>query len=151
MGNNFSADQIEKNFGHSVSVLSGPPGSNAPSYSSSPPPTSLGRTIVASPLPVYTRTTPRGFHHNVFIMYHGTSRQNAVSIIKTGFRPSAGGNLGAGVYVSKDFNKAQNFGECIFKLLVYAGEEYAKMTDPWFAQKRLSTFCNLIVFVLKAK
>jgi hypothetical protein len=41
-----------------------------------------------------------------FIMYHGTSKQNACSIRACGFKPSKDGTLGGGVYVSRDFNKA---------------------------------------------
>lgn len=42
-----------------------------------------------------------------YIMYHGTTRQNAYSIQATGFRQSPGGMLGRGVYLSRDLEKAR--------------------------------------------
>jgi hypothetical protein len=36
------------------------------------------------------------------ILYHGTKAEWAVSILKTGFRPSSDGRLGAGVYFTDD-------------------------------------------------
>ncbi|XP_076137801.1 uncharacterized protein LOC143121328, partial [Alosa pseudoharengus] len=39
---------------------------------------------------------------NLYTMYHGTSREAAASILKTGFRQSSGGMLGRGVYLSKE-------------------------------------------------
>nr|XP_033811230.1 uncharacterized protein LOC117365225 [Geotrypetes seraphini] len=50
-----------------------------------------------------------GRNRKVYNMYHGTSMQAAESIIKTGFRPSGGGMLGPGVYVSTDIRKAKNY------------------------------------------
>ncbi|KAK2827290.1 hypothetical protein Q7C36_018216 [Tachysurus vachellii] len=46
---------------------------------------------------------------NVYRMYHGTSRQAAEQIMKTGFKQSAGGMLGRGVYLSRDLNKASRY------------------------------------------
>jgi hypothetical protein len=43
-------------------------------------------------------------------MFHGTSEDFARSIERSGFRPSADGMLGRGVYLSRDFNKAAAFG-----------------------------------------
>ncbi|XP_078516565.1 uncharacterized protein LOC144781534 [Lissotriton helveticus] len=44
-----------------------------------------------------------------FIMYHGTSVPAAFSILNNGFKPSQGGMLGRGVYVSRDIRKAQAY------------------------------------------
>ncbi|KAF4077456.1 hypothetical protein AMELA_G00208420 [Ameiurus melas] len=45
----------------------------------------------------------------VYRMYHGTSRQAADQIMRTGFKQSAGGMLGRGVYLSRDLNKASRY------------------------------------------
>ncbi|XP_046724345.1 uncharacterized protein LOC124398286 [Silurus meridionalis] len=45
----------------------------------------------------------------VYIMYHGTSREAAAKIIINGFKLSAGGMLGRGVYLSRDLNKASRY------------------------------------------
>lgn len=42
-------------------------------------------------------------------MYHGTSVASARIIITSGFKQSAGGTLGQGVYVSRDINKASAY------------------------------------------
>ncbi|KAL4658610.1 hypothetical protein GN956_G3203 [Arapaima gigas] len=44
-----------------------------------------------------------------YIMYHGTHKNNAHTIIMSGFKPSAGGTLGPGVYCSRDINKALGY------------------------------------------
>nr|XP_033811233.1 uncharacterized protein LOC117365227 [Geotrypetes seraphini] len=44
-----------------------------------------------------------------FNMYHGTSEQGATSIIQSGFRPSADGMLGRGVYVTRDIRHARHY------------------------------------------
>uniref|UniRef100_A0A8P4K3T8 PARP catalytic domain-containing protein n=1 Tax=Dicentrarchus labrax TaxID=13489 RepID=A0A8P4K3T8_DICLA len=44
-----------------------------------------------------------------YVMYHGTTRQCAQSILRKGFRPSAGGMLGRGVYLSRDLEKASRY------------------------------------------
>lgn len=41
--------------------------------------------------------------------YHGTHQKNVESIRKFGFRPSSGGMLGPGIYISRDLNKAQRY------------------------------------------
>ena len=46
--------------------------------------------------------------NQVMTMYHGTSKENAQSIQRTGFRTSSGGNLGPGVYLACS-RKAYNF------------------------------------------
>ncbi|XP_048125805.1 gig2-like protein DreN [Alosa alosa] len=44
-----------------------------------------------------------------YTMYHGTHKTNATAIISSGFRPSAGGRLGPGVYCSRNINKAMGY------------------------------------------
>uniref|UniRef100_A0A671XM07 Poly [ADP-ribose] polymerase n=1 Tax=Sparus aurata TaxID=8175 RepID=A0A671XM07_SPAAU len=44
-----------------------------------------------------------------YVMYHGTTRQNAQAIMRSGFRQSAGGMLGRGVYLSRDLQKASRY------------------------------------------
>ncbi|KAK3523520.1 hypothetical protein QTP70_001888 [Hemibagrus guttatus] len=44
-----------------------------------------------------------------YTMFHGTHKSNAQTIITNGFKPSAGGTLGAGVYCSRDINKASSY------------------------------------------
>ncbi|XP_041030200.1 grass carp reovirus (GCRV)-induced gene 2o [Carcharodon carcharias] len=44
-----------------------------------------------------------------YIMYHGTSVNNARSIIQSGFKQSGKGMLGPGVYVSRDKEKARRY------------------------------------------
>ncbi|KAG9328674.1 hypothetical protein JZ751_011492, partial [Albula glossodonta] len=48
-------------------------------------------------------------HGRKYTMYHGTSTQNAQLIKKNGFRPSANGMLGPGVYMSRNVTKARMF------------------------------------------
>jgi hypothetical protein len=43
-------------------------------------------------------------------MYHGTSVDNAKAILKEGFRPSTGGELGAGIYMARE-DKAAGYAE----------------------------------------
>ncbi|KAI5096580.1 hypothetical protein C0J45_13474, partial [Silurus meridionalis] len=45
----------------------------------------------------------------VYRMYHGTSREAATEILINGFKPSANGMLGRGVYLSRDLNKASRY------------------------------------------
>ena len=42
-------------------------------------------------------------------MYHGTTRTNATAILKEGFKQSADGLLGCGVYLSRDLEDASKF------------------------------------------
>ncbi|XP_025762446.1 uncharacterized protein LOC109201766 [Oreochromis niloticus] len=44
-----------------------------------------------------------------YVMYHGTTSANARSILMTGFRQSAEGMLGRGVYLSRDLQKASRY------------------------------------------
>jgi len=55
-------------------------------------------------------------------MYHGTSSTNAQSILANGFKPSIGGTLGAGVYVSADRVKATLHGDHILTVEVTPGK-----------------------------
>ncbi|KAJ8246873.1 hypothetical protein GJAV_G00256310, partial [Gymnothorax javanicus] len=52
-------------------------------------------------------TSPHG--GQTYIMYHGTSRAAANQILANGFRQSATGMLGRGVYVSRDLQKASKY------------------------------------------
>jgi hypothetical protein len=57
-------------------------------------------------------------------MFHGTSREAWRDIEQNGFRPSTDGGLGAGVYVTRDVGKAENYrpsGGVIIKLRVNLG------------------------------
>lgn len=44
-----------------------------------------------------------------YVMYHGTTRENAQKIWSSGFRQSAVGMLGPGVYLSRDLEKASRY------------------------------------------
>lgn len=62
-------------------------------------------------------------------MFHGTHKSNAQAIITSGFKPSAGGTLGPGVYCSRDINKAMSYppfcaanDRVVFKLQVRVGK-----------------------------
>ena len=58
-----------------------------------------------------------------FTMYHGTSAASARSIeTEGGFRPSTGGMLGPGVYVSRDIAKARRYGSVVFACSVSVGK-----------------------------
>lgn len=45
----------------------------------------------------------------VYTMYHGTTKEAAASIKKSGFKPSKDGMLGQGVYLSRDLEKASRY------------------------------------------
>jgi len=85
--------------------------------------------------PVHSATTSTGFHHNYYIMYHATDPRSVESILNNGFKLSdSGGNmLGEGIYCSRNIDKAYpNYGEVVFRLLVYAGKVYkcTRQDDP---------------------
>ncbi|KAK2832963.1 hypothetical protein Q5P01_016852 [Channa striata] len=44
-----------------------------------------------------------------YVMYHGTTKMNAQKILDNGFRQSADGMLGCGVYLSRDLQKASRY------------------------------------------
>uniref|UniRef100_A0A8C5MTS9 PARP catalytic domain-containing protein n=1 Tax=Leptobrachium leishanense TaxID=445787 RepID=A0A8C5MTS9_9ANUR len=79
----------------------------------------------------------------IFVMYHGTTAAAAEQIIKNGFRQSADGMLGRGVYVSRDPNKAARYplgdksDQVILKLRVNVGkvikidQKNFKMQKTW--------------------
>uniref|UniRef100_A0A8P4GGS5 PARP catalytic domain-containing protein n=1 Tax=Dicentrarchus labrax TaxID=13489 RepID=A0A8P4GGS5_DICLA len=52
---------------------------------------------------------PEPVSGKTYVMYHGTTRQNAQSIKASGFRQSADGMLGRGVYLSRDLEKASHY------------------------------------------
>nr|XP_046272405.1 uncharacterized protein LOC124073897 [Scatophagus argus] len=52
---------------------------------------------------------PKPVHGQRYVMYHGTTRQNAKAILACGFRQSADGMLGRGVYLSRDLQKASRY------------------------------------------
>lgn len=65
----------------------------------------------------------------IYTMYHGTHIGNAEDIIKNGFKPSASGLLGKGVYVSRNIEKAKCYplrtdksDQVVFKLKVNVGK-----------------------------
>lgn len=58
------------------------------------------------------------------IMYHGTDSSNVESILDNGFRPSDNTKsmLGTGVYVSRELEKADCYGNVILTVLVHLGQ-----------------------------
>ena len=63
----------------------------------------------------HTVKAASGFHHNYFIMYHGTKKKNVAPILDSGgLRASTGPNqmLGSGVYVSRDIDKTKYYQVC---------------------------------------
>ncbi|XP_061105437.1 uncharacterized protein LOC133133352 [Conger conger] len=48
-------------------------------------------------------------NYSNYVMYHGTSKEDAESIKRNGFTPSEDGMLGPGVYVSRDIQKASHY------------------------------------------
>ncbi|XP_020384979.1 uncharacterized protein LOC109929805 [Rhincodon typus] len=77
-----------------------------------------------------------------YTMYHGTHKNNAASIIQSGFVPSQDGLLGAGVYVSRDVTKAKAYpkqtatcDKVVFKLKVRVGKVKKIDTDNHPLQK----------------
>ncbi|XP_069599126.1 uncharacterized protein [Ranitomeya imitator] len=72
-------------------------------------------------------------HGKIYVMFHGTTLQAALEIIKHGFKRSSDGMLGAGVYVSRDQEKAAQYplenrwNQVILRLRVNVGK--VKMID----------------------
>ncbi|XP_072517479.1 uncharacterized protein [Salminus brasiliensis] len=73
-----------------------------------------------------------------YTMYHGTHKSNAPAIISSGFKPSMGGTLGAGVYCSRDINKAMGYpagcgpnDRVVFKLRVRVGKVKRIDAQSW--------------------
>ena len=74
-----------------------------------------------------TNEEPKSGH--TYTMYHGTYLKLANTIISKGFQPSKDGLLGAGVYVSRNMDKAKCYplkidvkDKVVFKLKVRAGK-----------------------------
>uniref|UniRef100_A0A3B3UF54 Poly [ADP-ribose] polymerase n=1 Tax=Poecilia latipinna TaxID=48699 RepID=A0A3B3UF54_9TELE len=63
----------------------------------------------ALPHGVFRLLTPQPTDGQIYLMYHGTSRNNAEKILKSGFRQSEDGMLGPGVYLSRDLQKASRY------------------------------------------
>ncbi|XP_038151157.1 grass carp reovirus (GCRV)-induced gene 2e [Cyprinodon tularosa] len=57
----------------------------------------------------YPVAIPQTVENQSYIMYHGTTRQNAKIILENGFRQSEDGMLGPGVYLSRDLKKASRY------------------------------------------
>uniref|UniRef100_A0A8B9L9D8 Grass carp reovirus (GCRV)-induced gene 2p n=1 Tax=Astyanax mexicanus TaxID=7994 RepID=A0A8B9L9D8_ASTMX len=77
-----------------------------------------------------------------YTMYHGTKVQTARSIIQSGFRQSADGMLGPGVYVSRNQRKAERYplnspitDKVVLKLSVDCGKVKRIDTDNHPMQK----------------
>ena len=87
--------------------------------------------LIFSKDPVWSQTTKSGFQQQIFVMYHATARENVSNILQEGFKNSQGSTLtlGSGLYVSRDKDKAESYGEVCFKLLVYPGKTYG-VWDP---------------------
>uniref|UniRef100_A0A671XFF5 Poly [ADP-ribose] polymerase n=1 Tax=Sparus aurata TaxID=8175 RepID=A0A671XFF5_SPAAU len=64
----------------------------------------------------------------MYVMYHGTTKESAEAILTSGFRQSAGGMLGPGVYLSRDLQNASRYpidhpesDRAVIKVLVSVG------------------------------
>ncbi|XP_047436711.1 uncharacterized protein LOC125005407 [Mugil cephalus] len=55
------------------------------------------------------RMTRQPDNNKTYVMYHGTTKANAQSILASGFQQSADGMLGRGVYLSRDLQKASRY------------------------------------------
>uniref|UniRef100_A0A671XFI1 PARP catalytic domain-containing protein n=1 Tax=Sparus aurata TaxID=8175 RepID=A0A671XFI1_SPAAU len=79
-----------------------------------------------------------------YIMYHGTTKRAAQSIMWRGFQQSAGGMLGPGVYLSRDLQKASRYpidhpesDRAVIKVLVTVGKvirinrQYHPLQKTW--------------------
>lgn len=62
-----------------------------------------------NPPVVYPLVTQQLLDNHTYIMYHGTTRLNAQSILTNGFFQSRDGMLGPGVYLSRDPLKALRY------------------------------------------
>ena len=78
----------------------------------------------------YDKNSPSDHHR--YIMYHGTTKMAAVSILLRGFQRSQEGLLGPGIYCTRDIRKAHNYGSTILKLVVDVGAIYPvlHLDDP---------------------
>uniref|UniRef100_H2L654 Uncharacterized protein n=1 Tax=Oryzias latipes TaxID=8090 RepID=H2L654_ORYLA len=58
---------------------------------------------------VFRLNTDEPQNGRTYVMYHGTTRASAESIRASGFQRSKDGMLGAGVYLSRDLEKARRY------------------------------------------
>ncbi|KAM4717039.1 uncharacterized protein FYW61_017256 [Anableps anableps] len=61
------------------------------------------------PRGVFRLGTQQPSDNQTYVMYHGTTKGNAQGILASGFRRSADGMLGPGVYLSRDLEKASRY------------------------------------------
>uniref|UniRef100_A0A3B5KX54 PARP catalytic domain-containing protein n=1 Tax=Xiphophorus couchianus TaxID=32473 RepID=A0A3B5KX54_9TELE len=61
------------------------------------------------PAGVIRLDTPQPTDDKTYVMYHGTTKASAQSILACGFRQSKDGMLGRGVYLSRDLQKASRY------------------------------------------
>lgn len=76
------------------------------------------RRIPLAEISLHLRSCAEG---RELVMFHGTSPLAAQQIVKSGFRSSPSGLLGAGVYLSCDIQKARRYGEVILECSVRVG------------------------------
>ncbi|XP_069021315.1 uncharacterized protein [Embiotoca jacksoni] len=67
------------------------------------------QAISPTPPGVFRLDAPVPVNGKTYIMYHGTTRLYSLNIKLNGFRQSAGGMLGRGVYLSRDLQKASRY------------------------------------------
>ncbi|KAJ8275641.1 hypothetical protein COCON_G00073930 [Conger conger] len=61
------------------------------------------------PRPLCLQSHSKPTKNSSYIMYHGTSKEAAESIMRNGFTPSIDGMLGRGVYLSRNIQKASRY------------------------------------------
>uniref|UniRef100_A0A3Q1EWA6 Grass carp reovirus (GCRV)-induced gene 2l n=1 Tax=Acanthochromis polyacanthus TaxID=80966 RepID=A0A3Q1EWA6_9TELE len=90
----------------------------------------------------YSTKIQRGPNGKTYVMYHGTTRKNAQSIKVSGFRRSADGMLGRGVYLSRNLEKASRYpleepehNRVVLKVRVNVGKVIAIKYQPHPYQK----------------
>ena len=67
-------------------------------------------------LPVY-QFCEDGVDHSFYLIYHGTSSEAALGILRNGLRPSRKGMLGPGIYCSAQFAKVVYCDKLLLKLV----------------------------------
>uniref|UniRef100_A0A3Q1FMN0 PARP catalytic domain-containing protein n=1 Tax=Acanthochromis polyacanthus TaxID=80966 RepID=A0A3Q1FMN0_9TELE len=84
------------------------------------------------PVGVFRLVTDHPQNGKTYVMYHGTTRENAESIMASGFEQSEDGMLGQGVYLSRDLQKASRYplnhpewDRVVLKVVVNVGEVIA--------------------------
>ena len=73
-------------------------------------------TVVACELATHMQRCTHG--GKTIKMFHGTSLENARAILRGGFKASTQGLLGAGVYLSRDMEKARRYGDVVVEAVV---------------------------------